>query len=141
MKIIFTNILILICWQSQNRLKFLKQVYLNENVYKLKDINLIVEWCGLEEENKIILKDKTFKKELEKRMETVDYQDMIEYNCSGLDEKELHDYKVKANDFKVLCDNIKNGLKEILSTFDGEEKKQDEPQDFWAYLCAQTFNN
>ena len=39
------------------RLKFLKEVYLNENVYKLDDINLIVEWCGLVEENQIIEKE------------------------------------------------------------------------------------
>ena len=32
------------------RLKFLKAVYLNKNVYKLEDINAIVEYCGFENE-------------------------------------------------------------------------------------------
>ena len=39
--------------KSEFRLKFLKQVYLNLNVYKLEDINLIVESLDLQKENKI----------------------------------------------------------------------------------------
>ena len=33
------------------KLKFLKAVYLNKNVYKLEDINTIVKYCGFEKEN------------------------------------------------------------------------------------------
>lgn len=115
------------------RLAFLKQIYLNENVYKLKDLKLIVEWCGLTKENEIILQDKVFKKLFKKRISELDYQDMIEYKCSGLDEKELHDYKVKSNEYKVMCENMLKGLKEILATFAGEEKKN-EQEDFLAFL-------
>lgn len=117
--------------KSDFRLAFLKQIYLNANVYKLKDINLIVEWCGFEKENQIILKDLGFKKLIEKRIEEINYQDMIEYNCSGADEKELRQYKVKANEFKVLCENMVKGLQEIYSTFAGEKKEFNEFQDFW----------
>ena len=122
------------------RLKFLKAVYLNENVYKLKDINLIVEWCGLEEENQIILNDMNFKALMQKRLDGVDYQNMIEYACSGNDEKELHGYKVEANNMKVLCENIKRGLTEIINTFAGKKIENEEPKDFWAYLCQQAKN-
>ena len=122
------------------RLKFLKAVYLNENIYKLEDINLIVEWCGLEEENSEILNDKQFKALMQKRLDEIDYQDKVEYTCSGLDQKELHDYKVEANIMKVLCENMKKGLTEILNTFVGEKKQDEEPEDFWAYLCQQAKN-
>ncbi|MBR4999089.1 MAG: hypothetical protein IKY10_04330 [Clostridia bacterium] len=121
------------------RLKFLKQVYLNENVHKLKDINLIVEWCGFEEENQLILKDKNFKLQIKNRIDELDYQNMIDYHCSGEDEKELHDYKVQANEYKVLCDNIKKGLEEILSTFEGEKEVQTEPKDFFEFMCQQSY--
>lgn len=123
------------------RLKFLKEIYLNENVYKLDDINLIVEWCGFEKENEIIKNDMDFKARLQKRLEEIDYQNMIEYVCSGNDEKELHNYKVEANNMKVLCENIKKGLVEIINTFAGKKIEDEEPKDFWAYLCQQAKNN
>lgn len=124
------------------RLKFLKAIYLNESVYKLADINLIVEWCGLNEENQIILADKVFKKEFEKRLEDLNNLLPPEYHCSGEDEKELHDYKVKANDQKVLCENMKKGLTGILNSFvkTEEEKEIEDRDDFWSYLCAKSFN-
>ena len=126
--------------KSSFRLKFLKQVYLNENVYKLDDIKLIVEWCGFEKENEQLLKDKNFKLQLHRRMEAVDAQDMIEYHCSGEDEKELHDYKVQANEYKVLCENIKKGLKEIIATFDGEKEEKTEPKDYFEFMCMRARN-
>jgi len=123
--------------KSEFRLNFLKQVYLNENVYKLDDINWVVENCGLQKENKIILNDMQFKKLIEKRLNEVDYQNMVHYNCSGDDEKELHEYKVKANEMKVLCENIKIGLTEIYNSFAGKKIEKEEPQTYWEYLCAQ----
>ena len=42
---------------SAFKLAFLKSIYLNENVYKLEDIKLIVSSLGLEHENKILLAD------------------------------------------------------------------------------------
>jgi len=120
------------------RLKFLKKVYLNENIYKLADLKLIVDWCGLEKENQIILNDKKFKLLMEERLAEIDYQEKVQYNCSGLDEKELHDYKVQANNMKILCENIRNGLKEIINAFAGEKKDIEEPKDFYAFLCDQS---
>lgn len=111
--------------------KFLKQVYLNDNVYKLKDINLIVEWAGLQKENEMILQDLEFKKLMELRLAQIDYREMTDYHCSGLDDKELHDYKVKANDAKVLCENVKNGLKEIIGAFAKEKTEEEEFDDFY----------
>lgn len=99
------------------KLAYLKSIYLNENVYKLEDIKLIVTNLGLEHENKILLADEEFMLEFKKRLESVDYQSLIEYHCSGEDAQELHDYKVQANNYKVLCENVKKGLLEILKTF------------------------
>lgn len=118
------------------KLEFLKAIYLNENVYKLEDINTIVEACGFEHENKILLADEEFMSEFKKRLEETDYQSKIEYHCSGEDWEELHDYKVQANNLKVLCDNIRKGLTDILKTFACfvEDKKEEETvvDDFWA---------
>ncbi len=114
--------------KTEFKLAFLKAIYLNENVYKLEDINTIVDALGLRHENKILLADDAFMEEFKKRIDGVSYQDMIEYHCSGEDKEELHDYKVQANNYKVLCDNITKGLMEILKTFKGykEEEKQEE---------------
>lgn len=124
------------------RLKFLKQVYLNLNVYKLEDINLIVEELNLQNENEIILNDLEFKKLIEKKFEKALKNMELKYNCSGTDKKELHKYKVKANELKVLLDNIKNGLTEIVNSFKVGEKIEEpnfEPSTFYEYLCQQTF--
>jgi len=110
------------------RLEFLKAIYLNENIFKLDDINLIVSSCGLEQENEIVLKDLNFKRKLKKRLEGLCVQDVVPYNCSGEDRKELHDYKVRANETKVLFENIRKGIDEILKSFtcnDPDEKKEE----------------
>ena len=112
------------------RLEFLKAIYFNENVYKLEDINLIVERCGFEKENEILLNDIEFKNAFDARIAAIDYQDRIEYHCSGEDEKELHDYKVKANCLKVLCDNMVKGLTEISKSFKVGQKEED-AEDFF----------
>jgi len=121
---------------STFKLQFLKSIYMNENVYKLEDINIIVESLGLIHENKILLADEEFMAEFKTRLEGLDYQTKIEYHCSGLDEKELHDYKVQSNNLKVICDNIRKGLTEILKTFVCyvEEKPvvEEREDDFWA---------
>ena len=119
------------------RLKFLKQVYLNENVYKLEDIALIVEWCGFEKENLIILNDKEFKQQIQQRIASIDYRDEVYYHCSGEDKKEVHDYKVAANTLKVLSENKRKGLEEILTTFvsdNEDESEKQEPKDFFEYM-------
>ncbi|MBO5954819.1 MAG: hypothetical protein J6Q13_02475 [Clostridia bacterium] len=123
------------------KLKFLKAVYLNKNVYKLKDINTIVEYCGFQKENKMILADLEFRRILEQRLKHLDEQMQLEYHCSGEDEKELRKYKIKANELKVLCDNMKKGLTQILNSFTvGEEVKVDfEPTNFYEYQCSLFF--
>lgn len=112
------------------RLKFLKQIYLNDDVYKLEDVEMIVDYCRLSNENNVIKKDLEFKKLLEARLAGIDYRDYTDYHCSGLDYNELHRYKVRANDTKVLCENVKNGLKEIIATF-AKEKTEEEFDDFY----------
>lgn len=124
--------------KSEFRLAFLKQIYLNDNVYKLEDVNWVVEKFNLNKENNQILSSIYFKKRIEKRLEAINYQDRVEFACSGIDKKELREYKKKENEMKILCENMKAGLKEILSTFDGEEQKKDEPKDYWEYLCSKS---
>lgn len=124
------------------RLEFLKAIYLNDNVYKYEDIITIVANYGLQEENKIILGDIEFKKLMKKRLDEVDYRNRMEYSCSGEDKKELHDYKVNENETKILCENMKLGLNEILNSFTvGEKKttKDDEPRSYYEFLCRQHF--
>ena len=99
------------------RLKFLKAIYMNKNVYTLEDLNTIIEYCGFEKENEIILSDLNSRRKLENRLNKLDEEMQLEYHCSGDDEKELRRYKIKANEMKVLCDNMKKGLTEILNTF------------------------
>lgn len=120
------------------RLEVLKAIYLNDNVYKLEDINAIVQAFGFEKENETILADINFKRAIEKRLEDIDYRDRIQYSCSGEDEKELHEYKVNANEMKILCENMKIGLKGILETF--TVGKKEEAEDFYSFLCSTIIN-
>ena len=122
------------------KLQFLKAIYLNVNVYKLEDIKTIVEYCRFEEENEIILSDLEFRKIFEKRIEDLSNQN-LEYNCSGESEKELRKYKIKSNELKVLLENKKKGLEEILNTFTVGKKEKledDEPQTYYEYLLSQS---
>ena len=124
------------------RLAFLKQIYLNRNVYKLEDINTIVEYCGFDKENKILLNDIEFKRVLEKRLKRLDEEMQLEYHCSGEDEKELRKYKIKANEMKVLCENMKKGLTEIINSFKvGEKLEEYVPTNFYEYQCSLFFGN
>ena len=123
------------------RLKFLKAVYLNENVYTLEDVQTVVEYLEMQKENKILLADLEFRKLFERRLEDLDYREHLEYHCSGDDEKELHDFKVEANEMKILFENMRKGLTEILNTFTvGEKKQDDEPQTYYEYLCKQAMS-
>ena len=84
----------------------MKQVYLNLNVYKLEDINLIVNELDLKRENETILNDLDFKKIIEKKFDRILKKWEMKYHCSGADKKELHKYKIKANEIKILLENI-----------------------------------
>jgi len=124
------------------RLRFLKAIYLNKNVYTLEDINTIVEYCGFEKENEIILNDIEFKRTLEKRLKSLDEEMQLEYHCSGEDEKELRKYKIRANEMKVLCENMKKGLTEIINNFKvGEKLEEYVPTNFYEYQCSLFFGN
>ncbi len=124
------------------RLKFLKQIYLNNNVYKLEDIKTIVEYLQMQKENEMILADLEFRKLFEQRLAELNYQEELDYHCSGLDEKELRKYKIKANELKVLYDNMKKGLEAILETFTvgkKENRYDEEPATYYEMLCQQAF--
>lgn len=124
------------------RLKFLKAIYLNENVYTLEDITTIVDYCEFHKENETILSDIEFKRLIQKRFNEVDYRDKVDYHCSGENEKELHAFKVEANEMKILCENMKKGLQDILNSFtvgkNEEKQKDEEPTNFYEYLCSKS---
>ncbi len=122
------------------RLNFLKAIYLNENVYTLEDINTIIEYCEMEKENQIILNDINFKRLIEKRLDEIDYRMKLDYHCSG-EEKELRKFKIEANEIKILCENMKKGLTEILNSFTVGKKveENDEPTTYYEFLCKQEF--
>lgn len=143
------------------RLKFLKEIYLNDNIYKLEHIDYVVELCDLKKENEIILHDKEFKALIIKRLNDICFEEeREEYHCSGEDKKELHNYKVKANDVKIYCENLRNGLMEIIKSFkcktdeeehteqEAERKKSEEQpvttdkarDDFYTYLVQQSLH-
>ena len=123
------------------RLSFLKQLYLNDNVFTLEDINIIVEYLEMQKENEIILSSLEFRKVFEKRLESLNCQ-QLEYHCSG-DGKELRKFKIKANELKALNENKKRGLTEIVNTFKVGEKKrieEFEPETYYEFLCKQAFS-
>ena len=129
--------------KQEFRLKILKQVYLNLNVNRLEDINLIVEELKLNKENKIILSDIEFKKLIEKKFDKILKNMELKYHCSGLSKKELRKYKVTANDLKIKLENIKTGLTDIINSFTVGEKIDEpnfEPSTFYEFLCSQTIN-
>ena len=124
------------------KLEFLKAIYLNKNVWTLEDLNTIVEYCEMQEQNQMILADLEFRKLFENRLIELEFE-QLEYHCSGDDEKELRRYKIKANELKVLKENKKKGLNAILDTFlvgKKEKTENDEPETYYEFICQQSLN-
>lgn len=99
------------------RIEFLKAIYLNNNVYRLQHIEEIVENLGLGEENRLLRKDTDFIQALNARLESLKCFEYGGYHCSGLDDKELREYKKSRNDAEIVNKNMVEGLEEILKTF------------------------
>ena len=96
-------------------------------------------FCGMQKENAIVLADLEFRKLFEERLAELD-EIQLDYHCSG-EEKELRKYKVKANDLKILIENKKKGLTEILNSFTVGKKvknEEDEPQTYYEFLIQQS---
>ncbi len=108
------------------KLSFLKVIYLNENVYKLDDINTIVELYGFEKENEKLLKDEMFKTVFENRIEVFKQTKKVQYHLSGLNKDEVRNYKILSNEEKVHATNVLKGLNEIFQTFAGVKVEEDE---------------
>lgn len=107
------------------RIDFLKQVYLNDDVYSVESVVKAVEICGLEKENEQLLKDDSFKKIIENRLESLAVPPVLQYNLSGKDAKAMHQHKIKQNEARVRWENQRKGLKEILATFASNKKKEE----------------
>lgn len=60
------------------KLEFLKAVYLNEQVYEWSVIKDVVEFCDLQYENEILLRDQKFKNEVEAKLINMCYR-----NCDA----------------------------------------------------------
>ena len=75
---------------STFKLELLKQIYMNENVYQLNDINIIVDFCKFQKENEILLNDIEFKKEFMERFNITAVE--TRYDCFGMVKKKDKDY-------------------------------------------------
>ena len=104
------------------RLQFLKAIYLNKNVYTIESIYWFVEEFGFQEENKKILADLEFKKEVEARL--AEEFEMPKYDLDGNDRKKLREYKILRNDTKVKNANHKTGIERLLDQFAKEKPKE-----------------
>ena len=104
--------------------EFLKAIYSNDNVYKLEDIKLIVEFCGLEKEDEKIKDDESVRLMLEDRLFQLDngYYSNNKNIDFGMSKEELT--LASNDDFKDLKDGARSGLRNILSTFKKEVKEE-----------------
>lgn len=94
---------------------FIRQIYKNENVYKLADYASIAQLIGAEQQHEKLLKDPTVLQQFQARLQALKEQGyMLPYRCSGKDKVALREYKVKQNENKVAYENKIKGLKEII---------------------------
>lgn len=121
------------------RYEFLKAIYSNDNVYKLEDIKLIVDFCGLEKENKKIKDDESVRLMLEDRLFQLDngYYSNNKNIDFGMTKEELT--SATNEDFKDVKDSVRMGLKDILSTFKTEIKTEETLDDIRNSIGIQFF--
>ena len=99
--------------------EFLKQIYLNEDVYTLKDLMIIVEAYGLTRQNYRILRNPEMKQEIKNRLKRI--------GCDNY-EKIYKEDKSQIKFFGRLQKDInkrnlmRDGLKDILETFECVEE-------------------
>ena len=93
---------------------FMRQIYRNENVYKLADFIAIAQLIGAEKQNEKLLRDPTMLQLIQARLQVLKEQGFkLPYHCSGADRKELREYKIKQNENKVAYENKVRALKEL----------------------------
>jgi len=93
---------------------FMRQVYRNENVYKLEDFTAIAKLIGAEQHNEKLLRDPKMLQLIQARLQDLKEQGYkLPYHCSGQDKRELREYKIKQNEHKVAYENKVKGLKEL----------------------------
>lgn len=116
--------------KSDFKCKFLKAVLLNDNVYKVEDVQKIVEDLKLQKIFDQLMNDVDFKKQVMLRLVELQNHEFAKYSCSGTNSQELRSYKVTHNKEVVLLQNKIAGVKEILKMFkcrtDEEEREKAE---------------
>ena len=78
---------------SSFKLELLKQIYMNENVYLLNDINVIVNFCKFQKENEILLSDIEFKREFMTKFNITAYE--TRYDCFGNVKNKDNEYDIE----------------------------------------------
>lgn len=78
---------------------FLRQLYKNENIYKLSDYDEITSLIGTVQQHEKLLKDPKVLQQFQARLQNLKERGYkLAYHCSGSDKRELREYKVKQND-------------------------------------------
>ncbi len=113
--------------KSDFRRKFLRNIYLNDNVYTLIDIEKIIKMYELQKENDQLLFDIDLKKELISRLsqaQTFPKFDVKKYESDKHYRREK-DKLVELNKLKEA------GLKELVKKFDEVQKPLEKEDDEW----------
>lgn len=99
------------------RYKFMRALFLNENIYKLEDLVVIAEMLNLNPEMEKIKEDLVLKLRVIDRLTKLQNHEFEKYACSGNDPKELKQYKVSRNDEVIQIRNQIEGVKGMLKFF------------------------
>ncbi len=105
------------------RLKLLKALYLNDEVYTLQTINYIVETYGLEQENAKVLADNRFKKQIELKLNNLANPKDKSFNLDGSNKKAMRKHKAARNDAQIKLEKMRNGLQDIINSFDSSKSR------------------
>lgn len=100
--------------------ELLKAIYANENVFKLEDINVIVEFCHFEKENEKIKNDESVRLMLEDRLYQLDYGPSKKH----IDDDYVFGGSKHIENCEKTRDSVRLGLRELISTFAGAEKEE-----------------
>lgn len=118
--------------KSTFRYAFVCALFLNENIYKVKDLAIIVESLDLEKEFHEAKEDKVLKQQVKDRISKLEQHTYGKYTYGGNCPKELRKYKMTRNDEQVMVNNQIEGVKQIVKLFscltiqEDEEMREDE---------------
>lgn len=120
--------------KSTFRYAFVCALFLNENIYKVKDLAKIIECLDLEKEFYQAKEDKVLKQQVKDRITKLEHYTYAKYTYGGDCPKELRKYKMTRNDEQVMVNNQIDGVNQIVRLFTCltvEEQKAKEEDENW----------